>query len=69
MKIETVVSESRARRAARRVGLVTKKSRWRKHSIDNRGEFMLLDANRNAVVAGEKFDLSAEDILAFCAEQ
>jgi len=49
------------------VGLVAKKSRWRKGSIDNRGQFMLIDPLPNSVVAGLRFDLTAEDILEFCA--
>jgi hypothetical protein len=36
-------SDSAARRAANRVGLVARKSRWRRDSIDNYGGFMLVD--------------------------
>jgi hypothetical protein len=45
--------ESRARRAATRIGLKAKKSRWRLGSIDNHGDFQLIDPNRNWIVAGE----------------
>jgi len=62
-------SESGARRAARKVGLVAKKSRWRRDSMDNRGGFMLIEPNRNAIVAGEKFNLSADDVVRFCQAQ
>jgi hypothetical protein len=62
-------SESAARRAARKVGLVAKKSRWRRDSMDNHGGFMLIEPNRNAIVAGEKFDLSADDVVRFCQAQ
>jgi len=59
--------ESRARRAAKRVGLHAHKSRWRLGTIDNRGGFQLLDPYRNWIVAGEKHDMSAEDVIAYCA--
>jgi hypothetical protein len=36
---------------------------------NDRGMFMLLDPDRNAVVAGERFDLSADDVIEFCAER
>ena len=58
--------EARARRAARRVGLMARKSRWRMGSIENYGMFMLIDPYRNWVVAGERFDLTAEDVIAYC---
>jgi len=35
-------SESRARRAAKRVGLVARKSRWRRGTCDNRGGIIVL---------------------------
>ena len=59
--------EQRARRAAKRIGLIAKKSRWRAGSIDNRGGFMLIEPYSNGVVSGSRFDLSAEDILDYCA--
>ena len=61
--------EARARRAAKRVGLVARKSRWRQGSIDNFGEFMLVDPYRNFAVAGSRFDMSAEQVIEFCAEE
>ena len=63
----SVTSDSKARRAARRVGLVARKSRWRKGTIDNHGQFMLIRPTTNAVVAGVRFDLTAEDVVQFCA--
>jgi len=62
-------SESAARRAARKVGLVAKRSRWRRNTVDNRGGFMLIEPNRNAMVAGEKFNLGADDVVRFCRAQ
>ncbi len=58
--------EARARRAAGRVGLVVRKSR-RQLSINNRGQYLLLDPNNNRVVAGEKFDLTPDQIIDYCA--
>ncbi len=55
-----------ARRAAKRVGLQARKSRARTISLDNHGEFMLVDPMRNWVVAGERFDLSAQQVIDFC---
>ena len=61
------VSESRARRLAKKVGLLAKKSR-RAWSIDNLGGFMLIEPFGNYVVAGSRFDLTAEDVVDYCAE-
>ena len=41
-------------------------SRWRLGTIDNRGGFMLIDPYRNAVVDGERFDLSTETVMEYC---
>ena len=55
-----------ARRAAKRVGLQARKSRLRTISLDNHGEFMLVDPMHNCIVAGERFDLSAQVVIDFC---
>lgn len=57
--------EQRARRAARRAGLVAKKSRWRVGTVDNFGGFALINPIHNCIVAGSKFDLSAEAIIEY----
>jgi hypothetical protein len=62
------VSDSSARRAARRVGLVARKSRWRKYSIDNCGDFMLIDPQTNCPVAGSRYDLTAAEVIEYCRE-
>jgi hypothetical protein len=51
--------EARARCAAKRVGLIAAKSRWRRDSCDNLGGFQLVDAYRNYVVNGSRYDLTA----------
>ncbi|MCZ2099461.1 MAG: hypothetical protein LC121_25010 [Anaerolineae bacterium] len=58
--------ETRARREAARVGLVARKSRWRAGSIDNRGEFMLVDPSTNIPVAGWCYDMTAQEVIAYC---
>jgi hypothetical protein len=58
--------DQRARRAARRVGLVARKSRWRANSIDNHGGFMLVDPMTNGAVSGSRYDLSAEEVIEYC---
>jgi hypothetical protein len=55
--------EQRARRAARRAGLVARKSRRRVDSFDNFGGFTLVDPRTNGVVDGFRFDLSAEYVI------
>jgi hypothetical protein len=63
---ETSAMDARARRAAKRAGLVAKKSRWRQGTLDNHGGFMLIEPHRNNVLAGVRFDWSAEDVIGFC---
>ena len=59
--------ESRVRSLARRRGYVVRKSRQWKHvpNMDNHGEYMLIDANTNFVVLGERFDTSLNEIEAY----
>jgi hypothetical protein len=54
--------EAKARRLARRLGFYVTKSRCA-ISLDNFGEFMLVDAQTNAVVGGRRYDWTAADIL------
>jgi hypothetical protein len=59
--------ENRIRRLARRHGWVLRKSRSRKYvpTMNDRGEFMLIEADRNLVVLGERFNASLDDIESF----
>lgn len=59
--------DQRARRAAERVGLKAIKSRKGCGSIDNWGGFMIIDPSRNWLEAGERFDLSADEVIAYCS--
>ena len=61
--------DSRAKRAASEAGYHAIKSRCRKGSMDNYGHFMLIDRNTNHVVAGARFELSADDVIAYCAKE
>lgn len=58
--------DSKARRAAKRVGLRILKSRVRTISADNHGEYMLIEPRFNRCLAGERFDLSAESVIEWC---
>ena len=58
--------DARARRAAERVGWVARKSRWRTGSVDNQGGFTVIDPAHYNILYGEKFDLSAEDVIEIC---
>ncbi len=68
-KVSPKAFELRARRAAKRVGLIARKSRVRVGDVDNFGKFALVEPHGNYVVAGKRFDLSAEDVIAYCAKQ
>jgi hypothetical protein len=60
--------EQRARRTAKRIGLRATKSRWRAGTVDNRGRFMLIDPHRNLVVAGERFNMTAQEVIERCTK-
>ena len=60
--------ENGARRAAKRLGYKARKSREHSLHMNNLGGFRIVDPNRNCVVAGEKFNMSAEEVIAWCEE-
>lgn len=62
---QTKADEARARRAAKRAGLIARKSRARVGSVDNLGGFMLVNEH-NHVVDGSRFDMSAHEVIAYC---
>jgi hypothetical protein len=62
-----LIDDSRAGRIARKVGLVARKSRWRKDSIDNFGDFKLIDPCTNFPVLGFCYDATAEDVIEYCS--
>ena len=60
--------DSCARRVAKKAGLVARKSRWRKGSIDNFGDFMLIEPFTNVAVLGSRFDATADEVIAYCSD-
>jgi hypothetical protein len=57
--------DQRARRAAKRMGLVATKSRWRQGTIYNLGGFALVDPLTRFPV-NARWDISAQDVIAYC---
>lgn len=60
--------DARARRAAACCGLRAIKSRRRNPDFNNFGQYMLVD-ERRCVVAGSRFELSAEDVIDICTPE
>lgn len=60
--------EARARRVAKRHGHIARKSRWRRDSCDNFGDFMLIEAARNICIGGPRFDMTAEQVIDYFTE-
>lgn len=60
------VLNARARRAAKSVGWYARKSRKRTWSLSDQGGFMLLTFGTNLCVAGQNYDLDANDVLELC---
>jgi hypothetical protein len=57
--------EQPARRVARRVGLLARKSR--KHvDVDNRGGFMLVDPKTNGVVFASRYEMTPVEVIEYC---
>jgi hypothetical protein len=63
---DTTLEESRARYAAKKIGLKAKKSRWRANTIDSFGGFMIIDPDRNFIVHGSRSELSAQHVIDYC---
>ena len=57
--------DDKARREAIKVGLVALRARGRRASTAVPGGFRLLDRDGNCV-AGDNYELSAEDVINFC---
>lgn len=65
MSKELKALEARARRLAEKNGYMAVKSTKRTLSVDNGGGFMLVEGATNRVEAGQRFDMSAEQIIEF----
>lgn len=62
------MSDSQARRIARKTGLRCIKARGKQH-INQRGGYQLVDERTNVVVAGLNFDLSADEVVEFARNE
>ena len=62
------VLENLCRRRAVRVGLYLRKSRAKRWSVDDHGEYMLIELDHNAIVAGQRFDLNLSDVVEWLDE-
>ena len=60
--------EGRARRMAAGQGLTLRKSRVQMPNVDDHGGYRLVEMRRNAVVAGERFDLTLDEVEGWLAE-
>jgi len=65
MSTTTTARESRLRRALAKHGAILRKSRSRTWTVDNHQGYMIIDADRNAVLAGSRFDLTLDDVDAW----
>lgn len=54
--------ENRLRRKAARLGMIIRKSRVRYPHLDNLGGYALIDARRNYVIAGVRWDLGLDEV-------
>ena len=54
--------ENSLRRKAKRLDLLLCKSRNRQWSVDNELGYMLVDPTLNAVVAGQRYELTLDDV-------
>ncbi|WP_374266730.1 hypothetical protein [Zoogloea sp.] len=61
--------EQRARRKAKSVGLAAIKARKGVGSVDNLGGFRIIDAILGTIEAGERFELTAEEVIAYCSAE
>lgn len=61
--------EQRARRKAKSVGLAAVMCRKGIGSVDNRGRFRIIDPFLGTLEAGERFDLTAEEVIAYCSAE
>src|SRR5262245_30145900 len=68
LSTDETARESRLRRRAAQQGLALRKSRARQSSLDNHGGWMIVDPGLNAVVAGQRYDWSLDDVENYLRE-
>lgn len=61
-------NEDRVRRIARRQGYALHKDKAGVWSFNHQGGWQIVDADRNWLVAGERFDLSLDDVEQWLTE-
>ena len=59
--------DTRARCAAKKAGFRAIRSA-QQESYDNKGGYMLIEPSMDLPVAGFRYDLTAEEVIEFCAE-
>ena len=60
--------ENHLRKLANRQGCGIKKSRVRNPHLNDRGFYMIIDPYFNSILAGEKFDMTLDEVEAYFAE-
>ena len=58
----SATEDSRLRRLAKKHGYALRRSRSSYWSINNRGEYQIVDPFLNMIVAGEKFDMTPGNV-------
>ena len=66
-EITEKAEENRYRRILRKQGYLLKKSR-RGLSVDNQGGYMIVEADRNYIAAGQRFDMFLDDLKEWVKE-
>jgi hypothetical protein len=62
------VYENKLRRQAKRLGLFLSKSSGRAWSLDNQLGYRLMESSKGLVIAGERFELTIEDVEKYLEE-
>jgi len=57
--------EDKVRRQLAKQGLTLRKSRVSTPSVDDQGGYRIIDAQFNRIEAGERFDMTLEEVEAF----
>lgn len=66
MQLSDKAHEAKARRAAKKVGLIATKCRKHVGTIDNFGGFALVDQKFNYIVEGSRFDMTPDEVIDYC---
>jgi hypothetical protein len=67
VRMNDKLRENRLRRLAAREGYVLRKSRARERRLEDRQEYMLVDASTNIPVRGSYYDADLDEIAEFLA--